>query len=246
MHARIRAPFSIVYAIGHSLRQHGQTVVRCTLINPKMQTRSKRTQPTTAAAAPPEKKPRASTTPRKKTIKPAKGPSALTTDTKILKKASRIGAHLDSLYPSPPIPLDHASPFQLLVSVMLSAQTTDVKVNQVSHHRFLLQSAQTTDANQVTPALFAAAPDARAMASMSVTDVERMIKEIGLAPTKSKNLVNMSQMLLDDHNGDVPSDIDALELLPGVGHKTASVVVAQAFGYVEDWYNRIGTISTQD
>ena len=126
-------------------------------------------------------------------------------------KADRIGELLDELYPEPPIPLDHVDPFTLLVSVMLSAQTTDKKVNEV------------------TPALFADAPDPKSMAAMPVERILEHIRTVGLAPTKAKNLKKMAQQLIDQHDGEVPADIDALEELPGVGHKTASVVMCQAF-----------------
>ena len=127
-------------------------------------------------------------------------------------KADRIGEILDGLYPEPPIPLDHQDPFTLLVSVMLSAQTTDKKVNEV------------------TPALFAEAPDPEAMAALPVDRILSFIRTVGLAPTKSKNLKAMTGLLIERHGGAVPDDIDALEALPGVGHKTASVVMCQAFG----------------
>ena len=128
------------------------------------------------------------------------------------EKAERIMELLDALYPEIPIPLDHSDPFTLLVAVLLSAQTTDVKVNQV------------------TPALFEVAPDPERMAVLDVETIRGLIREVGLAPTKAKHLKGMARMLLDDHDGMVPSDLEALERLPGVGHKTASVVVAQAFG----------------
>lgn len=128
------------------------------------------------------------------------------------EKAERIMDLLDALYPEIPIPLDHSDPFTLLVAVLLSAQTTDVKVNQV------------------TPALFEVAPDPARMADLDVETIRGLIREVGLAPTKAKHLKGMARMLLDDHDGMVPSDLEALERLPGVGHKTASVVVAQAFG----------------
>ena len=128
------------------------------------------------------------------------------------QRADRIGAQLDALYPAPPIPLHHGDPFQLLVAVMLSAQTTDKKVNEV------------------TPQLFSLAPDARAMAATDVDTIRDTIRQIGLAPTKAKNLQAMAAMLLAEHGGEVPADLAALERLPGVGHKTASVVMSQAFG----------------
>ena len=127
-------------------------------------------------------------------------------------KADRIGEILDGLYPEPPIPLDHQDPFTLLVSVMLSAQTTDKKVNEV------------------TPALFAEAPDPQAMAALPVDRILSFIRTVGLAPTKAKNLKATAGLLIERHGGAVPDDIDALEALPGVGHKTASVVLCQAFG----------------
>jgi endonuclease-3 len=126
-------------------------------------------------------------------------------------KADRIGEILDELYPEPPIPLDHQDPYTLLVSVMLSAQTTDKKVNEV------------------TPALFAEASNPESMAALPVDRILRFIRTVGLAPTKAKNLKAMAELLIARHGGDVPDDIDALEALPGVGHKTASVVMCQAF-----------------
>jgi endonuclease-3 len=127
-------------------------------------------------------------------------------------KADRIGPLLDALYPEPPIPLDHQDPYTLLVSVMLSAQTTDKKVNEV------------------TPGLFAEASDPKSMAALPVERILGHIRTVGLAPTKAKNLKRMAELLLERHGGEVPADIDALEELPGVGHKTASVVMCQAFG----------------
>ena len=126
-------------------------------------------------------------------------------------KADRIGEILDALYPEPPIPLDHQDPYTLLVSVMLSAQTTDKKVNEV------------------TPALFAEASNPKSMAALPVDRILSFIRTVGLAPTKAKNLKAMAELLIERHAGDVPDDIDALEALPGVGHKTASVVMCQAF-----------------
>ena len=128
------------------------------------------------------------------------------------EKAERIGVMLDELYPAPPIPLDHVDPYTLLVAVMLSAQTTDKKVNQV------------------TPALFERASTPAEMAAVPVDEIKALIREVGLAPTKAKNLQGLSLRLAVDHGGEVPRDIDALEALPGVGHKTASVVMIQAFG----------------
>jgi endonuclease-3 len=128
------------------------------------------------------------------------------------EKARRIGEILDRLYPMPPIPLHHGSAFQLLVAVVLSAQTTDAQVNRV------------------TPALFRRAPTPEALARMSETDILRLIRSCGLAPGKARRLRQLAQALLDQHGGEVPADMEALETLPGVGHKTASVVMNQAFG----------------
>lgn len=127
-------------------------------------------------------------------------------------KAARIMQILDELHPETPVPLDHQDPFTLLVAVMLSAQTTDKKVNEV------------------TPALFAAAPDPAAMASLPVPEILQHIRVLGLAPTKARNLQALSARLLALHGGQVPRELAELEALPGVGHKTASVVVSQAFG----------------
>lgn len=127
-------------------------------------------------------------------------------------RADRIGQILDQLYPAPPIPLRHADPFTLLVAVMLSAQSTDKKVNEI------------------TPALFEAGPTPRAMAELSEARIRGLIRAIGLAPTKAKNIRATAERLVREHGGLVPPDLGALEALPGVGHKTASVVMAQAFG----------------
>ncbi len=127
------------------------------------------------------------------------------------EKATRIGEQLDALYPELPIPLDHTDPFTLLIAVMLSAQTTDKKVNQV------------------TPALFADGPTPAAMAKLPVEHILARIKEVGLAPTKAKNVKRTAELLVERHGGQVPRTLDELEALPGVGHKTAQVVLAQAF-----------------
>lgn len=127
-------------------------------------------------------------------------------------KARRIQEILDDLYPSTDIPLDHRDPFTLLVAVILSAQTTDKKVNEV------------------TPALFARAPDPAAMAETTVDEIREIIRQLGLAHQKARNLRNMSRMLVEN-GGRVPETYEELEALPGVGHKTASVVMAQAFGH---------------
>ena len=127
------------------------------------------------------------------------------------ERADRIGVQLDELYPTTPIPLDHNDPYTLLVAVMLSAQTTDKKVNEV------------------TPALFAVADEPTRMAELEVDQIREIIREIGLAPTKAKNLKRMAEQILDG-GGKVIPDWEFLESLAGVGHKTASVVMSQAFG----------------
>lgn len=127
------------------------------------------------------------------------------------ERADRIGVQLDELYPTTPIPLDHNDPYTLLVAVMLSAQTTDKKVNEV------------------TPALFAMADEPARMAELEVDQIREIIREIGLAPTKAKNLKRMAEQILDG-GGEVIPDWEFLESLAGVGHKTASVVMSQAFG----------------
>ena len=128
------------------------------------------------------------------------------------ERAEEIGRILDELYPAPPIPLDHSDPYSLLVAVMLSAQTTDKKVNEV------------------TPGLFALASTPQTMAAQPVEAILERIRQLGLAPTKAKNLQRLSAQLVERHGGVVPGDMEALEALPGVGHKTASVVMSQAFG----------------
>lgn len=128
------------------------------------------------------------------------------------EKARRILGILDALYPQPPIPLAHADPFTLLVAVVLSAQTTDARVNLV------------------TPGLFRAASTPAAMAALGARKILRHIATCGLAPTKAKNIAALARLIVDQHGGEVPSDLDALVALPGVGRKTASVVLAQAFG----------------
>ncbi|HEY8182334.1 MAG TPA: endonuclease III [Thermoanaerobaculia bacterium] len=126
------------------------------------------------------------------------------------EKAKRIGEILDRLYPQPPIPLGHRDPFTLLVAVVLSAQTTDAQVNRV------------------TPALFRRAPTPAALAKMPEHEILKLIRSCGLAPGKARRLKQMAQAIVDQ--GEVPRDIGELEKLPGVGHKTASVVMTQAFG----------------
>jgi endonuclease-3 len=126
-------------------------------------------------------------------------------------KANRIGEILDELYPEVPVPLDHSDAYTLLVAVALSAQTTDKKVNEV------------------TPALFAAAPTPAKMVELGPDRILGFIREVGLAPTKAKNLWTAANQIVDA-GGEVLGDWDFLESLAGVGHKTASVVMAQAFG----------------
>lgn len=127
------------------------------------------------------------------------------------KKAERIGYILDELFPEPPIPLNHHDGFTLLISVMLSAQTTDERVNMC------------------TPDLFAKASTPQAVAELEVEDILASIKTCGLAPTKAKNVKKMAQMVVEDYGGEIPDSLEELEKLPGVGRKTASVVMAQWF-----------------
>jgi len=128
-----------------------------------------------------------------------------------LDKAKMIGEQLDSLYPETPVPLDHKDPYTLLVAVMLSAQTTDKKVNEV------------------TPFLFDLADSPQKMARMEVEEIHSIIREIGLAPTKARNLKKMAQQIIQS-GGAIRPDWEFLESLAGVGHKTAGVVMSQAFG----------------
>ncbi len=128
------------------------------------------------------------------------------------ERAAYILRRLQELYPQTPIPLDHHDPFTLLVAVLLSAQCTDERVNQV------------------TPALFALADTPAAMAALDVDQIRGIIRPCGLSPQKSLAIKRLSQILVEEHGGKVPADWAALERLPGVGHKTASVVMAQAFG----------------
>jgi endonuclease-3 len=122
-----------------------------------------------------------------------------------------IQQHLAALYPDPPIPLQYTNTFTLLIAVLLSAQCTDERVNKV------------------TPALFALAATAETMARQSVEEVQAIIRPCGLAPRKAKAIVELSRILVAQFGGEVPCDLEALEQLPGVGHKTASVVMSQAF-----------------
>jgi len=119
---------------------------------------------------------------------------------------------LENLYPEIPIPLDHKDPYTLLIAVLLSAQSTDIRVNKI------------------TPILFAIADNPEAMIKLSKEEIRDIIRPIGLSPMKSKGIHELSHILLDKHNGQVPQSFEALEALPSVGHKTASVVMAQAFG----------------
>ena len=128
------------------------------------------------------------------------------------ERAAYILQRLQELYPETPVPLDHNDPYTLLVAVLLSAQCTDERVNQV------------------TPKLFAEADNPFAMRELPVDTIYQIIRPCGLAPQKSKAISRLSEILVDDYGGEVPEDMAALEKLPGVGHKTASVVVAQAFG----------------
>ncbi len=128
------------------------------------------------------------------------------------ERAVLILKRLDELYPSTPVPLDHHDPYTLLVAVLLSAQCTDVRVNQV------------------TPALFALADQPGTMAEVPVDDIRAIIRPCGLSPKKSRAISGLSKIIRDKHGGHVPQSFEELEELPGVGHKTASVVMSQAFG----------------
>jgi endonuclease III len=129
------------------------------------------------------------------------------------QKAAAIAAILEELYPDTPIPLEHADAYSLLVAVLLSAQCTDERVNQV------------------TPYLFARASTPQAMMQVPVEDIREIIKPCGLSPTKSKAISELSRILVEQYGGAVPESFEALESLPGVGHKTASVVMSQGFGH---------------
>lgn len=132
---------------------------------------------------------------------------------KKLERAGFIAKRLDELYPDTPIPLDHRDEFTLLIAVLLSAQCTDKKVNEI------------------TPALFKQADNPKKMARLGVEKILAIIKPLGLAPQKAKAIAGLSQKLIDEFEGLVPQTFEELESLPGVGHKTASVVMAQAFGF---------------
>ena len=128
------------------------------------------------------------------------------------EKAPRILEMLEELYPETPVPLDHETPFQLLIAVLMSAQTTDKKVNQV------------------TPELFRQGPDSQSMAKLTPETIQGIIREVGLAPTKARNISKLAKILVESYDGEIPNTFEGLESLPGVGHKTAGVVMAQAFG----------------
>jgi endonuclease-3 len=127
------------------------------------------------------------------------------------ERAAHVLKRLGELYPDPPIPLDHKDAYTLLVAVLLSAQCTDVRVNQV------------------TPKLFALADNPRDMAKVPVKEIEAIVKPCGLGPQKARAISKLSQILMGEHGGKVPTSLEELEKLPGVGHKTAQVVMAQAF-----------------
>ncbi len=129
------------------------------------------------------------------------------------EKAVAIAAMLEELYPEVPVPLAHTDPYTLLVAVLLSAQCTDKRVNQV------------------TPELFAMADDPFQMKEVPVEEIKRIIRPCGLSPRKSKAIRELSHIIVEEHGGKVPATFEALEALPGVGHKTASVVMSQAFGF---------------
>ncbi|MBK6904568.1 MAG: endonuclease III [Saprospirales bacterium] len=128
------------------------------------------------------------------------------------QKAAAIAAILEERYPETPIPLEHQDPYTLLVAVVLSAQCTDVRVNQV------------------TPHLYAKADKPASMAELDVSEIEAIIRPCGLAPKKAQSIQELSRIIAEKHGGQVPDSFEALEALPGVGHKTASVVMSQAFG----------------
>jgi len=128
-------------------------------------------------------------------------------------RADYIDRRLAELYPATPVPLNHSSPFTLLVAVLLSAQCTDKKVNQI------------------TPLLFARGDTPAALGAVPVEEIQAIIRPCGLSPQKAKAIAGLCRMILDQHHGEVPRTFEQLEALPGVGHKTASVVMSQAFGF---------------
>ena len=129
------------------------------------------------------------------------------------ERADFVREYLDNLYPEVPIPLSHSNNYTLLVAVLLSAQCTDERVNKV------------------TPTLFAKADNPQEMLSIEIDEIYRIIRPCGLAPQKSSAIHNLSKILVEEHNSEVPDNFKDLEKLPGVGHKTASVVMSQGFGY---------------
>jgi len=133
----------------------------------------------------------------------------------LMKKSEKVDyiiEELEKLYPHTPIPLDHTDSYTLLIAVLLSAQCTDKRVNKI------------------TPLLFEKADNPRAMTQLSVEEIKSIIKPCGLSPRKSKAIHGLSEIIINKHNGEVPNNLEELEMLPGVGHKTASVVMSQAFG----------------
>tara|TARA_B100000900_G_C20499580_1_gene683125 strand:+ start:525 stop:1142 length:618 start_codon:yes stop_codon:yes gene_type:complete len=131
---------------------------------------------------------------------------------RLKQKVDYITSKLEELYPNPEIPLNHENTFTFLVAVMLSAQSTDKKVNEI------------------TPKLFSKANTPEKMQKLDILEIQNFIREIGLAPTKAKHIKRTSEILVERHGGKVPNTFDDLEELPGVGHKTASVIMSQAFG----------------
>jgi len=131
---------------------------------------------------------------------------------RLKQKVEYIASKLEELYPNPEIPLDHENNFTFLIAVMLSAQSTDKKVNEI------------------TPKLFSKANTPEKMDRLEINEIRDYIREIGLAPTKAKNIKKTSRILIEKHHGEVPKTFEELEELPGVGHKTASVIMSQAFG----------------
>jgi len=128
------------------------------------------------------------------------------------EKVTFVIEKLDQLYPEIPIPLDHKDPYTLLIAVLMSAQSTDIRVNQI------------------TPLLFKKADTPQKMIQLSVEEIRAIIRPVGLSPMKSKGIHGLSKILIEEHDGKVPQSFEALERLPAVGHKTASVVMSQAFG----------------
>ncbi|HAF78455.1 MAG TPA: endonuclease III, partial [Maribacter sp.] len=133
-----------------------------------------------------------------------------------MTKAEKIAFTIDTLqelYPEIPVPLDHKDPYTLLIAVLMSAQSTDVRVNKI------------------TPLLFAKADNPYDMIKLSIDEIREIIKPVGLSPMKAKGIYGLSKILIEKHNGEVPQNLEDLEELPAVGHKTASVVISQGFGY---------------